>query len=323
MLTPAPASFLAHAAPIPSMSVILAIPNRSAFANRVRPATRLYRRLVPADDTIASTATSAGPPNLRIVALVGIAAGALGGLFGVGGGLIIVPGLVLVVKLDRRMANGTSLAATLPIALASLSTYVYNDNVDWAVAGLLMVGTVAGAVIGTKLLTILPKRTITIVFIVTVLATAIRLFTTSETTGRDDLTLLTALLLVVIGLATGTLSGLLGIGGGVVMVPALVVVLGMVPIFAKGTSVAVIVPTSIVGTIRNRKTAFVDFKVAAVAGGCGAAMAVSGGTIADGISSSVSNIMFACLLLFVAATQFFTLRSDRLADVEKAAKAVD
>ncbi len=270
----------------------------------------------------ASPPTSASP-DLRIVALVGIAAGVLGGLFGVGGGLIIVPGLVLIVKLDRRLANGTSLAATLPIALASLSTYVYNDNVDWAIAGLLTVGTVAGAVIGTKLLAVLPKRTITVVFIVTVLATAIRLFTTSATTGRGDLTVAMGVLLIIIGLATGTLSGLLGIGGGVVMVPAMIVVFGMLPVFAKGTSVAVIVPTSIVGTIRNRKTAYVDFKVAGVAGSCGAAMAVVGGTIADSISPPVANTMFAFLLLFVAGTQFVTLRSDRLADVGKAAAAVD
>ena len=149
------------------------------------------------------------------MALVGTTAGLLGGLFGVGGGLIIVPGLVLVIMLERRLANGTSLAATLPIALASLSTYLYKGNVDWTVAGFLASGTIVGAVIGTKLLTILPKRTITIVFIVTVLATAARLFMTSETAGRDNATIYTGLLLVVIGLATGTLSGLLGIGGGV------------------------------------------------------------------------------------------------------------
>jgi uncharacterized membrane protein YfcA len=271
--------------------------------------------------------TSAAPPDLRIVALVGIAAGALGGLFGVGGGLIIVPGLVLVVKLDRRLANGTSLAATLPIALASLSTYAYNDNVDWAVAGLLTLGAMAGAVIGTKLLTVLPKRTITIIFTITVLATAVRLFTAAETTGRDDLTVAMGALLIIIGLATGTLSGLLGIGGGVVMVPAMIVTVGMLPVLAKGTSVAVIVPTSIVGTIRNRKTAYVDFKVAGVAGGCGAVMAVIGGTVADSISPPVANIMFGVLLLFVAATQLVTLRSDRLtdrlADLEKASRAVD
>ena len=271
----------------------------------------------------SSDATPRSTPNLRIVALVGIAAGLLGGLFGVGGGLIIVPGLVLIVKLERRLANGTSLAATLPIALASLSTYLYNGNVDWAVAGFLASGTVVGAIIGTKLLTILPKRTITIIFIVTVLATAVRLFTTADTAGRDSVTTYSGLLLVFIGLATGTLSGLLGIGGGVVMVPAMVVGLDMVPVIAKGTSVAVIVPTSIMGTIRNRKTANVDLKVATVAGLSGAVTAIMGGMIADSISTSLSNIMFAFLLLFVAGTQLVTLRSDRRTDLAAAVGIVD
>jgi len=269
---------------------------------------RLARSVRPVTNVAAPTTTR---PDMRIVALVGLAAGALGGLFGVGGGLIIVPGLVLVAKLERRLAHGTSLAATLPIALASLSTYVVNGNVDWAVAPLMAIGTVTGAIIGTKLLTILPKRTITIVFIVTVLATAVRLFLATETTGRDNLTTWSGVLLVIIGLATGTLSGLLGIGGGVVMVPAMVVLFGMVPLIAKGTSVAVIVPTSIMGTIRNRANANVDLKVAAVAGGCGVLSAITGGIIADGISTGVSNVMFGILLLFVAGTQFLTLKSDR------------
>jgi uncharacterized membrane protein YfcA len=262
----------------------------------------------PVANIAAPTATG---PDLCIVALVGLAAGALGGLFGVGGGLIIVPGLVLVAKLERRLAHGTSLAATLPIALASLSTYVVNGNVDWAVAPFMAIGTVTGAIIGTKLLTILPKRTITIVFIMTVLATAVRLFLATETTGRDNLTAWSAALLVVIGLATGTLSGLLGIGGGVVMVPAMVVLFGMVPVIAKGTSVGVIVPTAIMGTLRNRANANVDLKIAAVAGGCGVVSAIAGGIIAAGISSGLSNIMFGFLLLFVAGTQFLTLKSDR------------
>lgn len=271
-----------------------------------------YRRAVqsdgPVDDVIAVSASDRRP-DMRVVALVGLAAGALGGLFGVGGGLILVPGLTLIARVERRMAHGTSLAATLPIALASLTTYVVNGNVDWRVGGLLAIGTVTGAVIGTKLLTVLDKRTLTILFILTVLATAIRLFLASDTTGRDALSLLDALVLVVIGVATGTLAGLLGIGGGIVMVPAMIVIFGMVPVVAKGTSVAVIVPTSIMGTIRNRTTANVDLRIATVAGGCGVVTAVTGGIIADGLSDQLSNVMFALLLLFVAVTQLLTLRS--------------
>ncbi len=244
---------------------------------------------------------------------IGLAAGMLGGLFGVGGGLIIVPGLVSLAGMDRRLAHGTSLAATLPIAVASLITYVSHGNVDWAVALFLAIGAIAGAIVGTTLLQIIPKNVLVVIFVVTVLATATRLAISSDSSGRADLTVAMAILLIVIGLLTGTLAGLLGIGGGVIMVPAMVVVLGMVPVMAKGTSVAVIVPTAIMGTIRNRKKANADIRVAAVVGLFGAASAIVGGTISDRLSDQVSNIMFAALLVFVAITQLLSLRSKPVA----------
>ena len=241
--------------------------------------------------------------------IVGLAAGLLGGLFGVGGGLIIVPGLVSLAGMDRRLAHGTSLAATLPIAAASLITYVSHGNVDWAVALLLAIGAIVGAIVGTTLLHIVPKNVLIMVFVITVLATATRLVVSTDSTGRTDLTLSMALLLVAVGLLTGTLAGMLGIGGGVIMVPAMVVMLGMVPVVAKGTSVAVIVPTAIMGTIRNRKKSNADIRVAAVVGGFGAVSAIIGGTISDRMSDQLSNIMFAGLLVFVAVTQLLSLRS--------------
>jgi uncharacterized membrane protein YfcA len=67
----------------------------------------------------------------------------------------------------------------------------------------------------------------------------------------------------------------------------------------------------------------VDLKVATVAGLSGAVTAIMGGMIADSISTSLSNIMFAFLLLFVAGTQLVTLRSDRRTDLAAAAVIVD
>ena len=239
---------------------------------------------------------------------MGAAAGLLGGLFGVGGGLIIVPGLVSLAKMERRLAHGTSLAATLPIAVASLVTYLSHGNVDWAVAVLLAIGAIAGAIVGTHLLRVIPKNVLVMIFVITVLATATRLLLGTDTSGRVDLTVPMALLLVLIGFITGTLAGLLGIGGGVIMVPAMVVVLDMVTVVAKGTSVAVIVPTAIMGTIRNRRHANADIRVAAVVGGFGVVTAVIGGTISDRLSDDVANAMFAALLVFVAITQLLSLR---------------
>ena len=247
--------------------------------------------------------------RFRDAALVGAAAGLLGGLFGVGGGLIIVPGLVGLARMERRLAHGTSLAATLPIAAASLLTYLSHGNVDWAVALFLAIGAIVGAIVGTQLLRVIPKNVLVIVFVITVLATATRLLLGSDTSGRVDLTVQMGLLLVVIGFITGTLAGLLGIGGGVIMVPSMVVFLDMVTVVAKGTSVAVIVPTAIMGTIRNRKHANADIRVAAVVGGFGVVTAVIGGTISDRLSEDVANAMFAALLVFVAITQLLSLRS--------------
>ena len=58
-------------------------------------------------------------------------------------------------------------------------------------------------------------------------------------------------MLVLVGVVAGTLSGLLGVGGGVIMVPALVLLLGVPAAVAKGSSLAVIIPTAMVGTRRN------------------------------------------------------------------------
>jgi uncharacterized protein len=250
-----------------------------------------------------------GSVTARTAVIIGLAAGMLGGLFGVGGGLIIVPGLVSVAGMDRRLAHGTSLAATLPIAGASLVTYLAHGNVDWAVALLLAIGAIVGAIVGTHLLHVIPKNVLVIIFVVTVLATATRLVVSNEAAGRPDLNVSMVLLMLGVGFISGTLAGLLGIGGGVIMVPAMVVGLDMVPAVAKGTSVAVIVPTAIMGTIRNRQNSNVDLRVAAIVGGFGAVSAVAGGTISDRLSDRFSNVMFAVLLVFVAITQLLSLRS--------------
>ena len=257
--------------------------------------------------------------QFRQAAVIGAAAGLLGGLFGVGGGLIIVPGLVSLAKMDRRLSHGSSLAATLPIATASLLTYLSQGNVDWAVALFLAIGAIVGAIVGTQLLRVIPKNVLVMMFVITVLATATRLLLGSDTSGRADLTVAMALVLIIIGFITGTLAGVLGIGGFVFMVPAMVVVLEMATVVAKGTSVAVIVPTAIMGTIRNRKHANADIPVAAVIGGFGVVTAIIGGTISDRLSDDVANALFAALLVFVAITQLLSLRPSPTAPAAEAA----
>ena len=93
----------------------------------------------------------------------------------VGNVILIVPALVLFMHMDQRLAHGTSLAAVLPIAIASLIGYALEDKVDWPVGVLLAVGAVGGAVIGSHILHVLPQRVLGYVFAGFLLLTAVRL----------------------------------------------------------------------------------------------------------------------------------------------------
>jgi len=249
--------------------------------------------------------------RLAQIAVVGVLAGFLAGMFGVGGGILIVPGLVLATHMSQRLAHGTSLAAVVPISVASLASYAAHDNVDWHVALWLAIGAVGGAVIGTRLLHVLPHRTLAILFAAVLVASAVRLFIATDAGGRDALTFATVLALLVVGLVTGIFAGLLGVGGGIVMVPAMILLFHIPPVFAKGTSAAVIIPAALMGTWRNRTNDNTDLKAAAVIGVAGIVTAAVGGIIADRMSDDLSNVLFASLLLIVAARLVWGLLRDR------------
>jgi uncharacterized membrane protein YfcA len=276
--------------------------------------------VVPPLDATAAAAEGLAGTGIRHWAvqagLLGLVAGFLAGLFGVGGGILIVPALVLVMHMDQRLAHGTSLAAVLPIAVASLIGYALEDKVDWPVALLLAIGAVAGAVIGTHILHILPHRILGYAFAALLMVTAIRLLVDhSDAVGRSDLSVGRSALLLLIGLITGVLAGLLGVGGGIVMVPAMVVLFHIPAAVAKGTSLAVIVPTSVVGTWRNRKNHNTDLRVAAVVGVAGIVSGYLASKISVGMSEQTSNLLFAILLLVVAVRMIMQLRAERRAEV--------
>jgi uncharacterized membrane protein YfcA len=246
------------------------------------------------------TKESVNSGKFGVIVLVGLAAGLLSGIFGVGGGILIVPGLVFFAKMDQRRAHGTSLAAVLPISLSSLVTYWAHDHVDWPVALFLAIGAVAGALLGTKLLKTVKHEILSLGFASVLIISAVRLYWSTSGMGRDDLTLLMCIALVAIGVATGVLAGLLGVGGGVVMIPAMMVMLGLPNVIAKGTSLAVIIPTAITGTLRNRSASNVDIRAAVIVGVGGILSAVAGGWISARLSDSLSNALFATLLVVVA-----------------------
>lgn len=252
--------------------------------------------------TAGTRAPAGGGRRLVGPAAVGLLAGFLSGLFGVGGGILMVPGLVLVLAMEQRRAHGTSLAAIIPIAISGVVGYAIDGSIDVAVAALLFAGSWFGALVGTALLAVAPQRALRLGFAALLLATAVRLFVeVPERTGRAELGAAAVLGLVALGLAAGVLAGLLGVGGGIIMVPAMVLVFGLSDVVAKGTSLLVIIPTAAVGTARNARRGAADLPVAATLGLAGVVSAFAGSRVALRLDPRVSTALFAVLLALSAA----------------------
>lgn len=232
---------------------------------------------------------------------VGLAAGLLSGLFGVGGGTVIVPLLVLILGFDQRLAAGTSLAAIVPTAAVGVISYAVHDSVAWIPALLLAAGAVVGAQIGTWLL---PRTSLAVLrwaFVAFLGAVIVSLFIVIPSREAElSLTWLTALALVAVGVATGILSGLIGVGGGIVVVPVLMVLFGASDLVAKGTSLLMMIPTAVSGTVGNLRRGNVDLVAAAVIGVAACTTTALGAWIATLVDPFVANMLFAAYLVVIA-----------------------
>lgn len=92
---------------------------------------------------------------------MGAVAGVVSGLFGVGGGVVVVPGLVLWMGLDQRRAAATSLATIAASAGAALVLFGRASSVDWKAAAYLLIGSAAGATVGARYLDRVPSSWLT------------------------------------------------------------------------------------------------------------------------------------------------------------------
>ena len=112
--------------------------------------------------------------TLKLVA-VGVAAGTFGALFGVGGGIVIVPLLVLLFAFDQRRAAATSLAAILFTSIAGAVTYGFHGELKPGAAALVGLPAVVGVLLGTTLQQRVPVRQLSYGFALLIAAVGLRL----------------------------------------------------------------------------------------------------------------------------------------------------
>ena len=106
---------------------------------------------------------------------------------------------------------------------------------------------------------------------------------------------------VMMGAAAGVLSGLLGVGGGILFVPALTLLVGLSQVSAQATSLLAIIPVALIGAIRQRRYGNLELRDGAIVGALSALGVVGGVALANVLSERALRLGFAGLLVVVAA----------------------
>lgn len=227
----------------------------------------------------------------------------LSGLFGIGGGALAVPGL-LWLGLTQHAAHATSLAAIVLTAAAAVVPFALDGAVDPLAAVALVVGSLAGVTLGTGLMHRIPEKGLRLGFVAFLVIVAIRMLIGIELSGDahvPELSSVQLLALAGVGLATGGLSAVLGVGGGIVLVPALVLGFEFSQHAAEGTSLAVIVPTALLGAARHTVRGYTRWRTGLTVGAGGILGGLGGAVVALTLQGLLLQRLFAVFLLVMGA----------------------
>jgi uncharacterized protein len=144
-----------------------------------QPALIAFNSLLVRVISFLCTAHKAGKMDVNLILLIiviGLIAGVVSGMVGIGGGLIIIPALVFILKFDQGIAQGTSLAMMLPpIGIFAAINYAKAGMVNWKVALILAAAFIIGGWVGSKVAVSLPELTMKKVFAALMIVVAVKM----------------------------------------------------------------------------------------------------------------------------------------------------
>ncbi len=249
------------------------------------------------------------PDNAVALLILGLAAGVLSGMFGIGGGVVIVPVLVALFSFELRHAIATSLGALMmPVAILAVITYYRAGLLRVRTAALVAVGLIVGGIVGAQVQSALSIGSLQVLYGVFLLYVAWRFIEPRKllkiappAVVQDPVTDASWYLLLSVGFGAGIISAFFGVGGGIVIVPVLAGLLHFDQKVAVGTSLgALLPPTTIGAVITYYQQDLLDVLAAALVAGGLIFGALAGARIAIGLPSATVKRLYGVFLLFVA-----------------------
>jgi len=231
--------------------------------------------------------------------IVGLVSGVTSGLLGVGGGIVLVPMLVRFLGLDQKRAQATSLAILVFTAIAAALTYRAAGAVDLKFAALLALGSIVGVRLGALYSAGHPAAALRRMFGLLAVVVGVRLLLPFLPEGRWLLFPGFAGIAaeVATGFVVGWLAGLLGVGGGVILVPILTLLFGIPQHAAQGISLFMIVPTAIVGAWTQMRMGAVEKPIVLPVALASVVAAIGAAALAHQLPAETLRRLFGLLLL--------------------------
>lgn len=264
-------------------------------------------------DDVTESNTERGMLTTPVGLGVGVIGGCVGALLGGGTGTVVVPALARLTTLPRRVIHGTSGIANIAVAVVGTTVYALRGiAVDYEVGVPLMIGGVFGAVLGAKLVMKAPENVLRTIFVVVLVIAGVKLLLDAlnlDPLGRNAV-LSPAVranrpevvtIAIVLGVIIGAWSAALGLGGGLLTVPALALLFSTGLHTAEATSLAVMLPNSIVGTATHVRQHTASIPIGARLAGGAAIGAIIGALLAVEIPSTGLGIFFGLFVLTMAA----------------------
>ncbi|MCC7364143.1 MAG: sulfite exporter TauE/SafE family protein [Dehalococcoidia bacterium] len=241
------------------------------------------------------------------VLATGLGGGLFSGLTGVGGGAVMVPLMTGVLRMRQHTAHGTSLVVIIFAAAASAFVYAVGEGIDWALVAVLLPASLAGAYAGARLVQLVPGTRLRQLFGLFVFLVGVRLLLFRDVDPVFDVSgLREAALGAAIGLAGGLLSGSLGVGGGAIFVPAMVLLLGVDQHAAQGASLCTIVAAALVGALTHARHGSLDASAAKLIVPAAVPAGIAGAALAAQLDAGVLQRIFALVAVVVGVQMFVT-----------------